>query len=149
MRATPSRQVPLRPLMAVAVTLSVFAAACGGEVGSRPAKWSYISTEIIQPSCATSNCHSKITQRSGVQLDTIRDGYEQLLGRHFVAPGMPDSSGLVGLIEGQGSLRMPPDFALPLDDITVIRAWIMAGAAYDGPGTAPVMAFTDNAGAGN
>ena len=31
----------------------------------RPAKWSFISATIIEPSCATANCHSAITQPRG------------------------------------------------------------------------------------
>jgi hypothetical protein len=120
------------------LVLACLAVGCGGQDETRPAKWSYISTAIVQPSCATANCHSVLSQRSGVQLDGIRKGYEHLIGRFYVAPGCPNDSALVALIKGQGSRRMPPDFALPNDDIDLIAAWILAGAPYDGPGMAPV-----------
>ncbi len=125
------------PLLLV---LACLVAGCGDPTDTRPAKWSYISTAIVQPNCATANCHSNLSQRSGVELDEIRDGYEQLVGRFFVLPGRPAESALVTLIKGQGSRRMPPDFALPNDDIDLISAWITAGAPYDGPGTTPVVA---------
>lgn len=138
------------------LVLACLVAGCGGQNDTRPAKWSYISTAIVQPNCATANCHSNLSQRSGVLLDGIRTGYQQLVGRSFVFPGCAAESGLVALIKGQGSRRMPPDFALPNDDIDLISTWIMNGAPYDGPGTAPVVAVVEpcgppvsDAGAGN
>ena len=124
------------PLLLVLATVA--AAGCGSETDTRPAKWSYLSTAIIQPSCATANCHSKLSQRSGVVLDDIRGGYAQLVGRHFVLAARPAESALVGLIKAQGSRRMPPDFPLATDDIDLISTWISNGALYDGPGSPPV-----------
>jgi hypothetical protein len=115
--------------------LACLAAGCGGKTDDRPVSWSYISTAIIQPSCATANCHSKLSQRSGVELDTIPIGYHNLVDvtNRFVVAGRPDDSALLSLLKGQGNRRMPPDFALPNDDITLISNWIMAGATNDGP----------------
>ncbi|HEY4183812.1 MAG TPA: hypothetical protein VGP07_02035 [Polyangia bacterium] len=121
----------------VFVLLSGLLAGCGGAADSRPDKWSFISPVIIQPSCATANCHSQLAERSGVALDTVYDGYAQLLNRHFVMPNDPTSSALVALLRGQGSRRMPPDFPLPEADIQLIEGWIAAGAQWDGPGSAP------------
>jgi hypothetical protein len=132
MNRTTRRGAP--PLLVLACLM----AGCGGQNDTRPAKWSYISAAIVQPNCATANCHSNLSQRSGVELNDMRTGYYQLVCRNFVSPGRPADSALVGLIKGQGSRRMPPDFALPNDDIDLISAWIMNGAAYDGPGMAPV-----------
>ena len=132
---------------------SVAALGCGSQDDTRPARWSYISTAIVQPSCATANCHSVLSQRSGAQLDGIRTGYYQLIARNFVLPGRPADSALMGLIEGQGSRRMPPDFPLPKDDINLISKWIANGAPWDGPGSAPVAAVVtpgpSDASAGN
>lgn len=128
------------------------AAGCGSQDDTRPARWSYISTAIVQPSCATANCHSVLSQRSGVQLDTIKTGYYQLIARNFVLPGRPDDSAVMALIRGQGSRRMPPDFALPKDDIDLIAKWIANGAPWDGPGSAPVAVSaigSSDAGVGN
>jgi len=112
-------------------------AGCGSAEDTRPAKWSFISPVIIQPSCATANCHSQLAERSGVVLDTTADGYQQLKSRHFVLPGDPDGSALMALLRGQGSRRMPPDFPLPEADIALIGSWIAAGANWDGPGSEP------------
>lgn len=132
------------------VLASVAGVGCGTQNDTRPAKWSYISTAIVQPSCATANCHSNLSQRSGVKLDEINEGYFQLVGRYFVLPGDAANSALVALLKGQGSRRMPPDSPLPQDDIDLISAWIGAGAPYDGPGTRPaVVPAASDAGTGN
>ena len=60
----------LNPFAALALVVSA-AVGCGGSVDNRPAKWSYIYPVIIQPNCATANCHSTLSQRKGVKLDTI------------------------------------------------------------------------------
>ncbi|MES1157690.1 MAG: c-type cytochrome domain-containing protein, partial [Haliangium ochraceum] len=100
---------------------------------------------IVQPNCATANCHSILSQRSGVRLDGIELGYQQLVGRHFVVEGRPDSSALVALLKGEGSRRMPPDFALPKVDIDLISRWIANGAPRRGLGSPADL----DAGAGN
>ena len=119
---------------------------CGGSADQRPPSWSFISATIIQPSCATADCHSKISQRSGVELDDVRVGYEQLLGRSFVIPPPAGTmvsdlanmaEPLLGLLRAQGTRRMPPDVPLPEADITLIASWIAGGAAWDGSGSAP------------
>lgn len=133
-------KAPMSFLVGSAGVFLCFSAAlsgCGSTAESRPEKWSYISPVIIQPSCATANCHSQLAERSGVVLDTVADGYQQLLSRHFVIPQNPDSSALVGLLRGAGNLRMPPDFPLPEADIQLIERWITNGAAWDGPGSKP------------
>lgn len=113
---------------------SLIVAGCGGTNDTRSQSWAYISTAIIQPNCATANCHSAIAERSGVVLDTIPHGYSALVCRHWVVPSSSASSGLITLLRGQGTRRMPPDFALPDDDITLITRWIdQGGAAYSGP----------------
>ena len=119
------------------VFLSLLIAGCGGTEDTRSRQWAYISTAIIQPNCATANCHSAIAERSGVVLDTITHGYLALVCRHWVVPMQPASSGLLALLSGSGTRRMPPDFALPDHDIKLIGAWIGDGAAYSGPDTSP------------
>lgn len=126
----------------VLFVLAGLVAGCGEANETRPAKWSYISAAIIQPSCATANCHSDLSQRSGVELNDMRVGWAQLRYRHFIKVDPPDpaNSALIGLLNGEGTRRMPPDFALPTADINLISAWISAGAPYDGPGTMPTEA---------
>jgi hypothetical protein len=134
---TPSPSVRVSSVFFVLAGLLV---GCGEANETRPAKWSYISAAIIQPSCATANCHSDLSQRSGVELDDMRVGWAQLTYRHFIKPTDPANSALIGLLNGEGTRRMPPDFALPTADINLISAWISAGALYDGPGTMPTPA---------
>jgi hypothetical protein len=120
------------------LVLALAVVGCGSNADTRPKKWSFISPVIIQPSCATANCHSQLAQRSGVALDSTYDGYDQLVNRHFVKAGDPEGSALIGLLRGQGSRRMPPDFPLPDADIDLIAGWIMDGAPWDpSSGVAP------------
>src|SRR3569623_2413770 len=98
--------------LAIVTILGASCGGCGATQDERPPKWSFISPVIVQPSCATANCHSQLAERSGVMLDTTADGYQQLTQRHFVLPGDPDNSALMALLRGQGSRRMPPDFPL-------------------------------------
>ena len=115
-------------LAAVAVALI----GCGGEKDDRPARWSFISSTITEPSCATVNCHSAIAERAGVDLHDRTNGYRDLVTRNFVIPGNQTStSPLIYLMMGKGSLRMPPDSSLPLADIDLIDRWIQAGANND------------------
>src|SRR5438477_3898610 len=66
------------------VGLASAAAGCGNATDDRPATWSYVSTAILQPSCATANCHSALAQRASVDLSTRAAGYRTLVDRHFV-----------------------------------------------------------------
>jgi len=104
---------------------------CGSADDTRPAKWSFISATIIEPSCATVNCHSKIANRAGVDLHDRATGFNNLTSRHFVVPSNPDSSALLYLLKGEGALRMPPDAPLPDADIALIQEWISLGAMND------------------
>lgn len=126
--------------------LGAGAMGCGSEKDTRPPEWSYISATIVQPNCATANCHSPLRERSGVDLSTRKVAYQQLVGRHFVMPMKPEVSALVQLLKGEGSRRMPPDFALPDDDIALFERWIADGALWDGPGAAPATFEPENAG---
>jgi len=139
MKGTTPRAPNLVGALFLSLTGGILAlsAGCGEANETRPARWSYISAAIVQPNCATANCHSDLSQRSGVELDDMKKGWEQLRNRHFVVPGNAADSALIGLLKGQGTRRMPPDFALPKVDIDLISAWITAGANYDGPSPAP------------
>jgi hypothetical protein len=102
---------------------------CGSAEDNRPAEWAYIYPSIIEPSCATASCHSRAADRSGVDLSSMDEAYFQLVGRHFVVPNNTTDSALMYLLNAQGVRRMPPDFALPKDDIDLIGRWIGSGAA--------------------
>ena len=117
--------------------LGVACAACAGE-DDRPARWSYISTTIIQPNCATAGCHSALSATGGVQLHSREAGYVALVGspddpeqRNLVVPGQPDQSKLMYLLRGEEIWRMPPDGQLPQADIDLIERWILDGARDD------------------
>jgi len=111
----------------VALAVAVLAG-CGSGVDDRPATWSYISTAIIQPSCATASCHSEAAQRAGVILSDSNKAYTSLVGRNFVIPGNQNISEVMALMRAVGARRMPPDFPLPEADVELIGKWIDMGA---------------------
>lgn len=115
----------------LAAVAALFAAGCGGATDDRPPKWSFISATIVEPSCATVNCHSAITQRAGIDLHAKDIGYYTLLNGFYVIPNDVTGSSLVYLMNASGSLRMPPDNPLPAADILLIERWIEGGAAND------------------
>jgi hypothetical protein len=116
----------------IAIAGVLFAGACGDDpVTSRPARWSYISAAIIQPSCATASCHTKLSRTYGLELETREGGYVNLVGGRLVVPGRPDQSKLVYLLRGIEVTRMPPDAPLPDADVALIERWILEGAAND------------------
>jgi hypothetical protein len=121
--------------------LGTLLAGCGG-AENRPAKWSFIAPAIIEPNCGTVSCHSSVAQRAGVILDSREAAYTSLVNRGFVVKckvagdtvctsSAAATSEVLSLLRGQGSPRMPPDFALPDPDISLIEAWINNGALDD------------------
>jgi hypothetical protein len=107
---------------------------CGSTTDDRPAKWSFISATITEPSCATVNCHSDVAGRAGVDLATRAVGYNDLTTRGFTRladPTDPASAPVLYLMRGRGSIRMPPDVPLPEADIMLIQNWIAAGTPND------------------
>jgi hypothetical protein len=106
-------------------------AGCGAATDDRPAQWSIISATITEPACATVSCHSAIAQRGGVDLHARQIGYDSLVNGAYVIAGDAADSSLTFLMNGAGSLRMPPDNPLSGDDILLIEKWIQAGALDD------------------
>lgn len=104
--------------------------ACGS-TDDRPARWSFISSAIVEPGCATVNCHSSVSAKAGVDLHARDIGYYTLVNALYVIPGDPQQSALLSLLNAQGARRMPPDAPLPQADIDLISAWISAGAPND------------------
>ena len=96
-----------RWLIALCCFASLASIGCGSDTDDRPAKWSFISATIIEPSCATANCHSALTQRANVDLSDRDVGYATLINRRFVLPGdsvtEPESE-LIHLMNGTGSV---------------------------------------------
>ena len=151
-RGRVSRVVGNLTLALVAPLLGLLSAGCGGDTDPRPATWSYISTAILEPSCATANCHSAIAARAGVDLSTRAAGYTSLVtgntngigsGKYVISKTLGDAtlpqpltadqrverSSVLKLMRAVGNLRMPPDLPLPEPDIVLIENWIREGAA--------------------
>lgn len=114
-------------LASIAVLSAVVAGGCGA-TDTRPAQWSFISVTITEPSCATVNCHSAVSQRAGLDLHAREIGYYTLVNGIYVIPEAPTQSSLVDWLTTSGPLRMPPDNPLPPDDIQLIEHWISDGA---------------------
>ena len=111
------------------------------DVEDRASRWHYIHAAVIKPNCTTSNCHSALAARAGVQLETPEAAYLVLTGRvcdgndppgepprNFVVPSQPESSKLMFLLRGQEVRRMPPDTPLPDVYIDLVEQWIREGA---------------------
>jgi len=114
-------------LAGIAALGVVAGAGCGGSTDDRPAKWSFIAATIVEPSCATVNCHSALTQRAGLDLHDRESGYYALVNGNYVIASDPAQSTVVQVMNAQGSMRMPPDVPLPTADIDLIEAWIASG----------------------
>ncbi len=111
------------------VSAATLTGGCGSAKDDRPPQWSFISATIIEPSCATVNCHSAITHQGGVDLSAREIGYLTLVnGDYTKNNGDPSSSALVTLLNAVGSTRMPPDNPLSEADIQLIENWIGDGA---------------------
>jgi len=116
------------PVTASVIVAIVVLAGCGSGTDDRPVTWSYISTAIIEPSCATASCHSEAAQRAGVILSDSNKAYTSLVDRHFVIKGDQSISEVMALMRAVGARRMPPDFPLPEADVELIGKWIDQGA---------------------
>lgn len=124
----PPMTSPRLAWVAAAAALALAVAGCNGATDDRPKSWSFISATIMEPSCATVNCHSAITHQGGVDLSARQVGYQSLVPTYYVFPHDAANSPLVNLMNAVGSIRMPPDNPLPQADITLIEDWINEGA---------------------
>ncbi len=121
-------------LAGLAAILLALAGGCGSSPDERPPKWSFISATIIEPSCATVNCHSAITHQGGVDLSARAIGYQTLVdGNYLTNDGDPSTSNLINLLNAVGSTRMPPDNPLPEADIVLIENWISSATTSGAP----------------
>jgi hypothetical protein len=149
--------VRLRLLAASFAVATGVSAGCG--VDERPASWAYISTVIMQPSCATVSCHSRAAAVAGLDFSDPDRGYTSLTKlkvwivdpdgtpeegcknikgtivcqrgfRPMVTPFDPEQSRLVNMLRARNAARMPPDRPLPEASIELVERWIRAGALY-------------------
>src|SRR4029079_11916951 len=88
---------------------------CGELEDKRPAEWSFIYATIVQPQCATVNCHSEIAKKNNLDFSE-RD----VAFCHFPSTLVP---GILEMDIGEESRRMPPDFPLPAPDIELLTTW--------------------------
>jgi hypothetical protein len=129
----PPRLPSLAAVVALAAASVAMGMGCGGTQEDRQPQWSFISPVVIEPACATVNCHSAITHQGGVDLSNSTIGYQTLVQNsngmtYYVYPGYPQYSSLITLLNATGSIRMPPDNPLPQADIQLISDWIQQGA---------------------
>ena len=97
------------------------AVGCGGLKDDRPVTWSFIYATIIQPQCATVNCHSAIAKKDGFDLSERDVAY--CSGRELLP--------LILRGDVKPWKRMPIDAPLPAADIELIEAWAAAGSVND------------------
>ncbi len=93
----------------------------------READWEFIHAAIIEPSCATSSCHSSLSMTAGINFEDVDASYDFLLDQFFVVP-FDQNSNLLFLLNGVERPLMPPDGPLPKADVDLVKAWIAEGA---------------------
>ncbi|HKA90357.1 MAG TPA: hypothetical protein VKE22_21995 [Haliangiales bacterium] len=101
--------------------LCALAGACGSEPDLTHPSWRYIHAAIVVPNCATSGCHSTLSQTHGFDLQNRDTAYQ------VFTIGYPD---VTSLLRGKSpnDYRMPPDQPLPEADIELIERWYADGA---------------------
>jgi len=118
---------------------TLFAGACGS-ADDRPPTLDYITETILEPSCASAECHSAFKRQVGDQFDTVAAARHSIVGNRMVITedvAAPESSYLVKTLTvgslselnpSSGDLiRMPYDAPLPDADIELIKTWIRMG----------------------
>lgn len=115
-----------------------------------PARWHYLHTAIIAPSCTTAGCHSALTAIAGLDLSDAEGAYVVLTGhlcgqaprpqdplRNYITPGSADYSELMYQLRGTDASGrpyrnvMPRDTRLPEVEVEQIATWIDRGAPCD------------------
>ncbi|HVT08814.1 MAG TPA: hypothetical protein VHO67_15255 [Polyangia bacterium] len=96
--------------------------ATGGAGGSAAPTFTQVYQMILSVSCTGSQCHSPGTQ-GGVSFSSQSTAYSAVKGR--VVAGNASGSSLYSLVNGG---RMPPGNKLPAAQISLLAAWINAGA---------------------
>jgi hypothetical protein len=110
----------------------------------RSTTWSYLHATIIEPSCATANCHSAFGKQKGIDLSEPDVAYRSLTkvdcgGDPLASPDsyvQPAPTGAESLLEaalhGRFPSRtypqMPVDLPLAPGEIRLIATWVDLGA---------------------
>ena len=100
-------------------------AACA-QPEDRSTDFTYLHAAIIEPSCATSLCHSASMRAGSLDLSTPEDACDAL--------NMLPPAAIITLLNGEGtgdSPRMPLDVPLPPADIELLTRWLNDGAACE------------------
>ncbi len=110
-------------------------AACDTQL-DRPATFGYVHSAILAPGCATASCHSSSQAIEDIDLADKAAAYRSLTGVNcgeddpslYVNPGDPDRSAILSIMRSTGGDRMPPDVAIPDEEIALVERWIAEGA---------------------
>jgi hypothetical protein len=126
------------------LTVAIVSLAACADLEDRSTHWPTLHATIVEPHCATSGCHARMTSQGGLDLSTPESAFTALTGRvcydeappgqppgNFVFPGDPDRSKLIHMLEGDYVYRMPPDSPLATYEIGLMRRWIEEGAPCD------------------
>ena len=102
--------------------------AAGAEVTALSATWTNIYTRMLNnqgyaSNCTGGGCHNPGSQK-GLSLSSQGTGYTSV--RNMLVPGSPSASKLVSVLSSGSMPQARP--RMPSADLTVIKAWITAGA---------------------
>ncbi len=76
------------------------------------------------------SCHGSRKQESGLRLDS-QSGFERGVDSGpIINRDQLNSSALLKAVRREGKLKMPPDQALPNDEIAVLTEWVRRGAVW-------------------
>ncbi len=124
-----------------AFLLIAFVAACS-TTDDRPQTLAYVTETVLQPYCATAECHSTSKRQSDIVFDSVAEAQRSIKDKGLIdicaTPPCMDSPGKSYLLtvittkDAQGN-RMPLDEPVPNLDDVYIANWIIAGA----PGYTP------------
>lgn len=102
----------------------------------RPASFGYVQSAILAPGCATASCHSSGQAIEDIDLSDKAAAYLSLTGVNcgeddpslYVNTKDPDRSAILSIMRSTGGDRMPPDVAVPDEELALIERWIAEGA---------------------
>ena len=75
-------------------------------------------------------CHGSKKQESGLRLDSRKSVLRGSDDGPVVVPGKPATSALIKAIRHEGSVKMPPDKKLAVNEIAVLARWVKLGAPW-------------------